>query len=131
MTTSKEWPANAIPTPEQLAAYLRACNHQERIEACKRLLEHSEASFRCFTENHDGQIGEGNRAFQRLWRARDALKRTGYFEQWQIQEDVAPRITELYAALTAEKSCPCKDAHRCDDECRPYCEADPFEETGS
>ncbi len=42
-------------------------------------------------------------AEERLRRAREALIGTGYFTPDQVGEDIAPRITELYSALTPEE----------------------------
>lgn len=35
--------------------------------------------------------------------AREALIRTGYFQPSEVGDDIAPRITELYSALTRPK----------------------------
>lgn len=45
----------------------------------------------------------------RLQRAREALIQTGYFTPEQVGIDVAPRITELWSALTNKKVWLCED----------------------
>lgn len=43
-------------------------------------------------------------AEERLRRAREALVATGYFTADQVGDDVAPRITEMFSALSVEQA---------------------------
>lgn len=55
------WLENAIPTPEQLAAWLGLCTRAERIDHARRALEAAEACHRCFMEGHDILLAEVTR----------------------------------------------------------------------
>lgn len=65
--TARTWPDHTWPTPEQLAAWLLACDDAERLETVTRALHDMETASRCFQADHDGIVEEV--AHLRRWKA--------------------------------------------------------------
>lgn len=59
--TPYPWPADSRPTDEQVAEWLAACTPEERLERVRWWREQSEQGWRCFVENHGGQLDLINR----------------------------------------------------------------------
>ena len=64
-------------------------------DRCGRPIRGGNACWYC-----DNPPGSSAIAIEQLARARAALIQTGYFTSDQVGDDIAPRITELYLALT-------------------------------
>lgn len=83
--TREEWVDEflALPRVEQLLV----------AEVCQRA---ARESMQCFVENHHARLVN---AEERLALARLAVIDSGYFTAGEIGADIAPRITELVAAV--------------------------------
>lgn len=54
--TPRSWPEGTIPTPEQLAAWLKACTDEERLEVATVALRDGAIAARCFLMDHEGRL---------------------------------------------------------------------------
>lgn len=54
--TPKPWPPGIIPRPEQLAAWLKACTDDERLDYAQRWSASVQAWGNCYQADHEGTI---------------------------------------------------------------------------
>jgi hypothetical protein len=54
--TPRTWPANAQPTAEQLADWLRAMPRVELVQMCEQFIRDGETASRCWREMRDDVV---------------------------------------------------------------------------
>lgn len=65
-TTPREWPENALPTPEQAADWLGRCTPEERLRFATVTLRHEQRANDCLVADHEGEIDFLRREVYRL-----------------------------------------------------------------
>ncbi len=54
--TPRTWAEPNEPSPEQIAAWIEAMTHDERVEIGRQMLVDRAAAGRCYVEGHDSRL---------------------------------------------------------------------------